>query len=97
MRSEISNREKVKPESLKEGVVFIKLFNLLLKDLGPAFLGKGLWIKSYDLERFFQKQSDDFWTGFCSANLDGKDLSPEELMSMKWPESQIFLQVHFCE
>jgi len=97
MRSEISNREKVKAERLKEGVVFFKLFNLLLKDLGPHFLGRGLWIKGYDLERFFQKQSDDFWTGFCSAKLDGKDLFLEELISMKWPKRQIFLQVHFCE
>ena len=97
MRGEISYREEGKPDSYEDGVVFLKIFNILLKDLGPAFLEKGIRINSVDLERFFQKQLDDFWAGFCSAALDGKDLTPEELMSMKWPDKQIFLQVRSCE
>jgi hypothetical protein len=93
MRSEISYRENSKTESTKEGVVFLKIFNLLLKDLGPAFLAKGIWIEGKEIQTFLKKRSQDFWREFRSAKMDGEDQQPEELLTMKWSDRMIFLQV----
>ncbi len=97
MRREISHREKGKPESRRDGMVFVKIFNILLKELGPAFLGKGIWVKGNEMEAFFEKQLEDFWTGFCLARIDGKELPSEELLAIKWSDRQVFLQVQACK
>jgi len=93
LRSGISYREKDKIKSSGKGIIFLKIFNLLLKDLGPAFLKKGILVEGKDIHSFFQKQSEDFWKGFGSAKVDGRDIRQEELLNMKWPGSLIFLHV----
>lgn len=95
LRSGISYREKGKTGSEKEGTVFLKIFNLLLKDLGPAFLEKGIWLEGKDVQGFLQKQLQDFWKGFSSAELNGKDLQHEELLKIEWPDRPVFLRVKF--
>lgn len=93
LRSGISYREKDKSGPSNDGVVFLKIFNLLLKDLGPAFLEKGIWLEGREIRTFFQKQSEDFLRGFGSAKVNGNDTRQEELLNMKWPDGLIFLQV----
>jgi len=93
LRKEISHREANQSETRREGDVFLKVFNILLKDLGPVFLEKGIRIMGTDLEYFIQKQLADFWTGFRSAQKDGKDINQKELMAAEWPNGLVFLQV----
>ncbi len=93
LRSGISYREKNKIESSVEGIVFLKIFNLLLREIGPAFLEKGLQIKGIEFQDFLKKRPDDFWRGFASAKVNGKDTRQEELLNMKWPYGLVFLQV----
>ncbi|MBW1863527.1 MAG: hypothetical protein JRJ02_14325, partial [Deltaproteobacteria bacterium] len=66
MRSQISYRKKTKLGPIQEGMVFLKLFNLLLGELGPDFLKRGIWLDGKILEDFFKGQSNDFWAG-CKA------------------------------
>lgn len=96
MRSEISYRKKGKTESPKEGVVFLKIFNLLLMDLGPALLRKGIWVGGKELQDFFKRQAEDFWREFCLAKMKGKDLQSQKILAMKWPDRLVFLQVQTC-
>ena len=93
MRSQISYREETRPEPVVEGVVSLKLFNLLLKELGPTFLKQGVWIDGKDLSDFFKRQPDNFWEGCHMAQLGGKDFDVAELSEMKWTGKEVFLQV----
>ena len=97
MRSEISYSKKGKTESPKEGVVFLRIFNLLLKDLGPAFLGRGIWVEGNEIQGFLKRQVEDFWREFRLAKMNGKDLQSQKLLTMKWSDRLIFLQVQACE
>ncbi|MFC1840554.1 hypothetical protein ACFL1N_13300 [Thermodesulfobacteriota bacterium] len=96
LRSGISYREDSKSGFSEEGTVFLKIFNLLLKELGPVFLEKGIWVEGMEVQVFFQKQLQDFWKGFSSAELNVKDLQQEELLNMEWPDRPVFLRVLPC-
>ena len=45
----------------KEGRIVLKLFNLLVPELGPPLLAKGIWLKGEDLNRFLGGLKKDFW------------------------------------
>ncbi|MBT8367469.1 MAG: hypothetical protein KJP23_22480 [Deltaproteobacteria bacterium] len=80
-RETISCRSDGKNASRQDGHIFVKLFNLMVKDLGPIFLKKGILIKKEQLEDFFRRQPDDFWLSLKSAYLNGQKISLD-----KWPE-----------
>ncbi|MHB8842803.1 MAG: hypothetical protein ACYC56_13635 [Candidatus Aquicultor sp.] len=44
----------------KEGRIILKLFNLLVPELGPPLLAKGIWLKGENLNRFLEGLPDDF-------------------------------------
>jgi hypothetical protein len=93
MRDQISHRECTTSEPLQEGIVFLKLFNLLLKELGPTFLKKGVWINGEDLSAFFRGQPDDFWAGCKAARVDGKKFDLDKLLDSRWAERHVFLKL----
>jgi hypothetical protein len=97
MRSQISYREVTTSKPLQEGIILLKLFNLLLKELGPTFLKQGVWINGKDLSDFFRGQPDDFWAGCHMAQLGGKDLNVAELSEMNWADKEVFLQVRVVQ
>ena len=84
--------EKVLPG---EGSVHVKLFNLLMAELGPALLRKGVIITSGDLLVFVAGQSEDFWQGCRRITIDGKPLDAGELQDTAWlsGKGQVFLSV----
>lgn len=93
MRGTISHREEAPPERPKEGMVFMKLFNILLKEMGPTFLNSGVWIEGKDLEDFSKGQPVDFWAGCKRATLDGKEVDLKELSGLKWKGKEVLLQL----
>ena len=93
MRSQISYREMTLSQSLHKGIILLKLFNLILKDLGPAFLKKGVWINGKDLSNFFSIQSDDFWKGCKEAKVDGKNIDLDKLLDITWVNKHVFLKL----
>ena len=93
MRSQISYRKEIKLGPIQEGMVFLKLFNLLLGELGPAFLKRGIWLDGKVLEDFFKGQSNDFWAGCKAAGVDGEKVDPGKLPGINWGNEQVFLQV----
>ena len=94
MRSTISHREETDAERLQEnGMVSLKLFNILLKEIGPAFLKKGIWIHGKDLQNFIEGKSDDFWAGCKKAILDDKEWDLKTLPEIKWPAKDVFLRL----
>ena len=93
MRSQISYKEESAPEPHEEGMIFLKLFNLLLKELGPFFFKRGIWVKGKDLSDFFKRQPDDFWAGCREAKLDGEKIDLEMLKEINWADEYILLQL----
>jgi hypothetical protein len=93
LRSQISHRETDGTQHLHEGIVSLKLFNLLLKELGPKFLKQGLWISRRELSDFFKRQPHDFWAGCKAIEVDGQKVAPERLLEITRQEKYFFLQV----
>jgi hypothetical protein len=80
LRSSITYREKDKPDMLHEGTVQMKLYNLLMKELGAVFLMKGIYISSSDLAAFLSNQPESLWMGCKGIFLDDEPLSMDELL-----------------
>ena len=62
-----------------EGLVQIKLFNLLMEELGPGLLKKGVLVKSSSLMSLLTEQAPHCWKGCGRALLDGKTIVPQAL------------------
>jgi hypothetical protein len=93
MRSQISYREMATSKSPHKGIILLKLFNLILKELGPIFLKKGVWINGKDISDFFTRQSDNFWKGYKEARIDGKKIDLDKLLDITWEDTHVFLQL----
>jgi hypothetical protein len=93
MRSTISHREETEVERPQEGLVSVKLFNILLREIGPAFLEKGIWIHGKDLQDFIDGKLDDFSTGCKKAILDGNEVDLKTLSEIKWADRKVLLLV----
>jgi hypothetical protein len=87
-RSRITHREEEKVLSLHDGVVVLKLFNQLVKELGPSFLSRGIWVRGDALENFLESRPDDFWAGFRKAEVDGKEADLKAVLKIKWSEKR---------
>ncbi len=75
MRNEISHQEQSRRITVHEGIVQLKLFNLLPAEIGPAVLARGIWLKGEELNRFLKGLPDDV-LGMCSeAKADGQAVS----------------------
>jgi len=94
-RNAITYHETQKECVKGEGLVQIKVFNLLMAELGPGLLQRGVVISSEDFIRFATGQSQDFWQGCRRITLDGKPLVSGELPDSAWlsGKGQIFLSV----
>jgi len=93
MRSQISHKEMAHSKPPHKGVILIKLFNLILKELGPIFLKKGVWINGKDISNFFIRQPHDFWEGIKEAKVDGKKIDLDKLLNITWENKHVFLKL----
>jgi hypothetical protein len=92
MRSSISYTQGKKVAIPHEGAVKLKLFNLLIGEMGPGILSQGVWVEGKDLQEFLARQSKGFWAGCVEMVADGKRTEPAELAHMSW-EDEVFLSV----
>lgn len=93
MRSTISHREETEAERPHDGTVSLKLFNILLKEIGPTLLQKGIWIHGKDLQDFIERQADELWAGCKKATVDGKKMDLKKLSRIKWADQEVFLML----
>ena len=73
----------------------MKLFNLLMAQLGPDFLRKGIYVSCFDLMDFLAGQDMDFWQGCRQVLLDGKPTITRSLEDIAWlsHHDRVFLSV----
>ena len=79
MRRPITYELEKGPCGAIEGMITLKLFNLLVAELGPLVLEKGILLPGKDLDFFFRELPDDFWAKCREARVDGKVVHCESL------------------
>jgi hypothetical protein len=98
MRSQITAAEIQAPAAPKEGMVTLKLFNLLIGELAPIFLGRGIWVEKGVLRDFLAAQSHSFWSDCKIARIAGNKVESDALLNWHWPDpvELICLKVKAC-
>ncbi len=86
MRSNITYRKEEAHTTRGEGMVRIKLFNLLGPELAPTFLAKGIWLSSSRLQEFLSRLPEEFWTRCQAIHLDGTAITATALRRVIWPD-----------
>jgi hypothetical protein len=87
-RSTTTHREEGSLPVRSEGMVKVKLFNLLIEEMGPAFLERGIWVRREALEAHLRSREDDFWRSCRSVQVDGKEMAREVATDVTWPKDQ---------
>jgi hypothetical protein len=100
MRGGITHKEARESAEEKYGEIRIKLFNLLIAELGPGFLRMGIGVSPRVLTDFLAAQSPAFWRGWSEILLNGKSVTPGFLQTGEWitqGEESVALSVTFEE
>jgi hypothetical protein len=84
MRGDISHGEEGEATLSEEGEIRVKLFNLMMEDLGPVFLLKGIILPISEARSFLALQEPGFWEGCSGAFLEGLPVEPEILKRGDW-------------
>lgn len=100
MRGGITHHESSAGAEEKCGNIRIKLFNLLMAELGPGFLRQGIIVSAPALANFLVAQAPDFWEGWREILLNGKPVASGILQTGAWiapGEESVELSVLFEE
>jgi hypothetical protein len=93
MRSQISHETDKPAHHDRQIRIKLKLFNLIAKEMGPAFLQKGVYLESNTLHDFLQRNSKALKTECLAISLNDAKTDIAGLLEMNWENTEIFLQV----
>jgi len=96
MRGDISCQTQ-QPIKIGMGHIRIKLFNLLMSELGEAFLAHGILLPAAELDSFLTERTDCFWQGI-TLFVGDQQTDPASLVDLvrgAEPEDEILLRVEF--
>ncbi|MGD8835284.1 MAG: hypothetical protein PVI54_07945 [Desulfobacteraceae bacterium] len=94
-RGSITYRKKEDgPTTCHDGFVTLKLFNLLISEMGPPFLERGIWVNGRVLRGFLNLHQTDIHTIFKEFKKNGIDLTPHEIADLSWitDDARYYLQ-----
>lgn len=87
-----------KPEWSGPGRVKIKLFNMVMAELGEKFLSQGIYLSNPELGHFMREQQDSFRQSFEEIILDEQQIDPASLekhIRLADPTGEILVKVEF--
>jgi hypothetical protein len=84
LRQAITLTATEEPVSEREGQVILKLFNLLVPEIGPLVLAKGFWITGKELDTFVENYPGNFWAPWAPVQVAGKDVDVQALGKTIW-------------
>lgn len=88
MRRQISHDSQTLSTAGGAVLVTLKLFNMIARELGPAFLQAGVLVPGARLGDFIQRQGRWAWKGCLSAGADGCPVKPvqiaERIAGRRW-------------
>jgi hypothetical protein len=94
LRGEIAHREGNQALTRREGMVIVKLFNLIMDELGPIFLKRGILLRREHLENFLVGLGEDSWAGCRGAQADGQKVELDDLLKCLDGYNLVMLRVH---
>jgi hypothetical protein len=80
LRESITYHKEDMSVMARQGTITIKLFNLLMDELGPVFLKRGIIMDRTATVSFFQARKKDFWKKMKTVRLGSLFIDPEKLM-----------------
>jgi hypothetical protein len=80
LRSSITYREEAMHIPPQKGTITVKVFNLLMEELGAVFLEKGITISRFVFVEFLRAQKENFWSDIRAVQLEGASLNPRNLL-----------------
>jgi len=78
-RQSITYSKDSNKSQLKKGMVRLKLFNILMNELGPRFLENGIFLKPSDITELLVNQPDEFREGCKKMMLNKKPITFDSL------------------
>jgi len=93
MRQTISHARDAQADRIVDGWVTVKLFNMVLKELGPGFLERGVWVAGSRVQDFIGNQPRAFRHNIQALPLDGAPMSPDAFLSRDLAGTSVFLKV----
>jgi len=93
MRSQISYNQNKPSSGTKAGKITLKLLNLVVKELGPAFLEQGIWFNGQKLQEFIRHHLEELKSGGAATELDGESVEINNLLELDWDDKTVFLRV----
>ncbi|MBI5248449.1 MAG: hypothetical protein HY912_03045 [Desulfomonile tiedjei] len=96
MRQVITHVEGTESVPGGDELFVLKLFNLVVKELGPLFLDSGIWLDRRDLESFFNSRPAEFWSGCLQCLMEVDELEVDSLHKGKWliESPLVYLRIH---
>jgi hypothetical protein len=97
-RAQITHREnKTESPPAAEGMITVKIFNLLLNEIGPVFLQRGIYLPKRDFQDFFKSLPEKFQKEFRAAEVNNQKIDWDDLQKMDWLRQKdiVFLSVDF--
>lgn len=96
LRSQITYQDVRIPIPESEGFIIVKLFNLLISELGPIFLRRGIYLPREDFAAFLKTLPEDFWKDCRRAKVKGIETEVGKLPALNGLDSGwILFSVHF--
>ena len=92
-RRSISHSETGNSAEKGEGGIVLKFFNMIKKELGPAFLKKGVTIEGGRFRDFLLRNAEDLNAGCRSLHLNDEKTKVSALLKMNWENTEVFLRV----
>jgi len=93
MRSPIGSGANGDAPRRVDGQVVVKLFNLTVRELGPLFLERGIWIDPEELKNLFRSRPGVLEEGCVEAMADGRRVDPATLPALDFPGAQVYLEL----
>ena len=93
MRSQISHQKNFTTSQVTQGKITLKLWNLVVKELGAIFLQQGILLQCKELQSFFERHREALETGCQTAEMMGKIIATDQLSDLTLKSDPVFLQV----
>ena len=93
MRSQISHVTDTPADGDRQIRIKLKLFNLIAKELGSAFLQKGVYLEGNTFHDFLQRNAEALKTTCLAISLNDAEAEVDGLLKMNWKNTELFLRV----
>ena len=87
------NQRERTVQQLKNGKITLKLWNLVVKELGPTFLQQGIWVAAEEVQSFINRHLEALKTECQTVELNDNPAEVDRLRRAEWKTELVLLQV----